>query len=153
MNCCITVLQTAPLPLGYAAIEKIKYVLEKINQVKPQTGTIHGEPARVKSQKIVCMVSAMFHGGVAPSIASVPVSHKGSLRARAIITTPLHRFPINARTDSNACLRDVGDNRLHCGPDITSFSTAWKAATVQGRHGRRRYQRHSPVSKRTPTSG
>jgi hypothetical protein len=45
LNRCVTVLQTAPLPLGYAAFGNLEYVLEKTNLVKPQTD-IENQPRR-----------------------------------------------------------------------------------------------------------
>ena len=87
MNRCITVLQTAPLPLGYAAISKLQNVLKKRNQVKPQCcGTTVNLPRRSPKNK------SSPHGGV------LRIAQKGLYVRITVAMVPfhLHHLPFDA---------------------------------------------------------
>ena len=85
MNRCITVLQTAPLPLGYAAAKKYWNVLKKRNQVKPQCcGTTVNLSRRSPKNK------SSPHGGV------LGIAQKGLYVRTTIAMVPFHRLPIDA---------------------------------------------------------
>ena len=70
--------------------------------VKDNAHRRHGEPA---------LWLRRLYGGV------LRITQKGHYVRTTIAMAPLHHLPIDACTDSNACIRYVGGNLLRCGPD------------------------------------